>query len=95
MRCSLRSSAAGPRRTAITLVADGLTGIMLLLSGITGLLSTVYAGSSLRHAPRRGASPTLNQTREVLGTQALLQFLLMGVNMSFFNRRPFQPVRLV
>ena len=74
-----------PAPYGITLVADGLTGIMLLLSGITGLLSTVYAGSSLRHAPRRGASPTLNQTREVLGTQALLQFLLMGVNMSFLT----------
>ena len=74
-----------PAPYGITLVADGLTGIMLLLSGVTGLLSTIYAGSSLQYAPRRGASPTLNQTREVLGTQALLQFLLMGVNMSFLT----------
>ncbi len=74
-----------PAPYGITLVADGLTGIMLLLSGITGFLSVVYAGSSLQHAPRRGTSATLNRIREKLGAPALLQFLLMGVNMSFLT----------
>jgi multicomponent Na+:H+ antiporter subunit D len=72
-----------PAPYGITLVADGLTGIMLLLSGVTGLLTVLYAGSSLQRAPRRGGTPILNRAREILGLQALLQFLLMGVNMSF------------
>ncbi len=74
-----------PAPYGVTLVADGLTGIMLLLSGLTGLLSTVYAGSSLQHTPRRGTSPLVNRLREKLGTPALLQFLFMGVNMSFLT----------
>jgi len=74
-----------PAPYGITLVADGLTGIMLLLSGVTGLLTVLYAGSSLQHAPRRGGAATLNRAREALGLPALLQFLLMGVNMSFLT----------
>ncbi len=74
-----------PAPYGITLVADGLTGIMLLLSGITGLLTVVYAGSSLQHPPGRGGKLALNRAREALGVQALLQFLLMGVNMSFLT----------
>ena len=35
----------------ISLVADGLTGIMLGLSGLVGLLTVIFAGSSLKHAP--------------------------------------------
>ena len=69
----------------ISLVADGLTGIMLGLSGLIGLLTVIFAGSSLKHAPRRGVSDALNKTRERLGAQALFQFLLMGVNMSFLT----------
>ncbi len=69
----------------ISLVADRLTGTMLGLSGLVGLLTVLFAGSSLQHAPRRGQSATLNQLRERLGAQALLQFLFMGVNMSFLT----------
>jgi len=74
-----------PAPYGITLVADGLTGIMLLLSGVTGLLTVLYAHSSLQHAPHRGGAVTLNHAREALGLPALLQFLLMGVNMSFLT----------
>ncbi len=74
-----------PAPYGISLVADGLTGLMLLLSSITGLLTVFYAGSSLQHAAKRGQSPEANRVRERLGLQALLQFLLMGVNMSFLT----------
>ncbi len=74
-----------PAPYGITLVADGLTGVMLLLSGVTGLMTVIYAASSLQHAPRRGGTPVLSRARERLGTPALLQFLLMGVNMSFLT----------
>ncbi len=74
-----------PAPYGITLVADGLTGIMLLLSGVTGLMSVVYAASSLRRAARPGETAELNRAREAFGTPALLQFLLMGVNMSFLT----------
>lgn len=69
----------------ISLVADRLTGMMLGLSGLVGLLTVLFAGISLQHAPRRGQSAALNRTRERLGAQALLQFLFMGVNMSFLT----------
>jgi multicomponent Na+:H+ antiporter subunit D len=74
-----------PAPYGITLVADGLTGIMLVLSGITGLLTTLFAGSSLMAAPQVGLSPALNRARERYGVQALLQFLYLGVNMSFLT----------
>ncbi len=74
-----------PAPFGITLVADGLTGIMLLLSGLSGLLTVLFAGSSLQHSPRRGQSALLNRAREAFGVQALFQFLLMGVNMSFLT----------
>lgn len=74
-----------PAPYGITLVADGLTGIMLLLAGVTGLLSAVYAASSLKRASRPGETAELNRAREAFGTPALLQFLLMGVNMSFLT----------
>jgi multicomponent Na+:H+ antiporter subunit D len=74
-----------PAPYGITLVADGLTGIMLLLSGLTGLLTVIYATSSLAHAPHRGGTAVLNHTRESHGFQALFQFLMMGVNMSFLT----------
>lgn len=67
----------------ITLVADGLTGLMLLLAGLTGLLTVLYATTSLQHPPGRGASSALNLARERFGALGLLQFLFMGVNMSF------------
>lgn len=74
-----------PAPYGITLVADGLTGVMLLLAGITGLLTTLFAGSSLRLAPQAGLSPALNRARERFGAHALLQFLYLGVNMSFLT----------
>ena len=69
----------------ITLVADGLAGLLLLASNVLALLTVVFAGSSLQHAPVRGGSALLNRAREAFGAQALLQFLFMGVNMSFLT----------
>jgi multicomponent Na+:H+ antiporter subunit D len=74
-----------PAPFGITLVADGLASLMLVLSGITGLLTIIFAGSSLQRAPRRGLGGLLNRARESFGAQALLQFLIMGVNMSFLT----------
>jgi multicomponent Na+:H+ antiporter subunit D len=74
-----------PAPYGITLVADGLSGVMLLLSSVTALLTVLFAGPSLRVAPQAGLSPALNRTRERFGVQALLQFLFMGVNMSFLS----------
>ncbi len=74
-----------PAPWGISLVADGLTGIMLALSALVGLLTVIFAGSSLQHEPRRGQSKLVNELRERFGFQALLQFLLMGVNMSFLT----------
>ncbi|MDZ7702989.1 MAG: proton-conducting transporter membrane subunit [Trueperaceae bacterium] len=82
----LVSQVAGwPAPYGISLVADGLSGLMLLLSGLITLLGVVYLGSSFQHAPRPGRSPTLGWAREAFGAQALLQFLQMGVNMSFLT----------
>ncbi|MEX2534065.1 MAG: proton-conducting transporter membrane subunit [Trueperaceae bacterium] len=74
-----------PAPFGISLVADGLAAIMLVLAGITGLLTVVFAGSSLQHAPHRVLGGLLNRAREAHGAQALLQFLFMGVNMSFLT----------
>jgi multicomponent Na+:H+ antiporter subunit D len=76
---------AWPAPYGIAVVADSLTGLMLLLSSITGLLTVLFMGSSLQHPPRRGASNQLNRAREQFGAQALLQFLFMGVHMSFLT----------
>ena len=77
--------AGWPAPYGISLVADGLSGIMVLLSGIIGLFTVLFAASSLQHPPRRGQGALLNRARERLGAQALLQFLFMGVNMSFLT----------
>lgn len=77
--------AAWPAPYGISLVADGLSSLMLALSGVTGLLTVLFAGSSLQHPSRHGQGALLNRAREALGAQALLQFLLMGVNMSFLT----------
>lgn len=77
--------AAWPAPWGISLVADGLTGTMLFLSSLIALLTVLFAAASLQRRPRRGGSVTLNRAREALGTQALLQFLFMGVNMSFLT----------
>lgn len=74
-----------PAPFGITLVADGLASVMLVLAGITGLLTVLFAGSSLQHAPHRALGGLLNRAREAYGAQALLQFLFMGVNMSFLT----------
>ena len=74
-----------PAPFGITLVADGLASTMLVLAGITGLLTVLFAGSSLQHAPRRALGGLLNRAREAYGAQSLLQFLFMGVNMSFLT----------
>lgn len=74
-----------PAPWGITLAADALTGILLAVSGFVGLLSVLFAGSSLTQPPRLGQSARLNIIRERLGFQALLQFLIMGVNMSFLT----------
>ena len=69
----------------ITLVADGLTAVLLLASSALGLLTVIFAGSSLQRPTSRGGSAGLNRAREAFGMQALLQFLFMGVNMSFLT----------
>ena len=74
-----------PAPWGITLAADALTGIVLAVSGFVGVLSVLFAGASLSRPPRLGQSARLNVVRERLGFHALLQFLLMGVNMSFLT----------
>lgn len=74
-----------PAPWGISLVADILTGIMLTLSGLTGLLTVLFASSSLQHQAHWGKTKGLNALRERYGFQALLQFLIMGVNMSFLT----------
>ncbi|MEM6428567.1 MAG: proton-conducting transporter membrane subunit [Deinococcota bacterium] len=76
---------AWPAPYGITVVADSLTGVMLVLSSSVGLLTVLFLGTSLQHAPRRGSSNRLNRAREQFGAQALLQFLFMGVHMSFLT----------
>lgn len=74
-----------PAPWGITLVADQLAGLMVLLSGVVALLTVIFLPASLAQPTRPGQSATLNQLREALGAQALLQFALMGVNMSFLT----------
>jgi multicomponent Na+:H+ antiporter subunit D len=77
--------ASWPAPFGITLVADGLASVMLVLGGLTGLMTVIFAGSSLQRAPHRVLGGVLNRAREAYGAQSLLQFLFMGVNMSFLT----------
>ncbi len=77
--------AGWPAPWGISLVADRLSSILLLLSGVVGVLSALFMGSSLLHAPRHGLSAATNLARERFGSQALLHFLIMGVNLSFLT----------
>ncbi|MEM6431389.1 MAG: hypothetical protein AAF708_19280, partial [Deinococcota bacterium] len=43
---------AWPAPYGITVVADSLTGVMLVLSSSVGLLTVLFLGTSLQHAPR-------------------------------------------
>ena len=74
-----------PAPWGISLVADRLTGIMLMLSGVIGFLTVAFMSVTLPFSPRHGQSERLNNMRERFGAQALLQFLFMGVNMSFLT----------
>jgi multicomponent Na+:H+ antiporter subunit D len=38
----------------ISLVVDGLSGLLLLLSAVVGLLTVIFADATLQAAPRRG-----------------------------------------
>lgn len=69
----------------ISLVVDGLSAWMLVLATFVGLLAMAFAVSSLRQSPRRGESAVLNRAREAFGHHALMQFLFMGVHMSFLT----------
>lgn len=77
--------AGWPAPFGISLVADRLAAVMLLLASIVGLLTVVLAVFSLQEAPWPGRSALLNRAREAFGAQALLQFVIMGVNMSFLT----------
>ena len=77
--------AGWPAPFGISLVADGLSGLMLVLSSTVGLLCVIFASSSFQHTPGRGQSSLLNRARESFGAHSLLQFLFMGVHMSFLT----------
>ncbi len=77
--------AAWPAPYGISLVADRLSALFLLLSSAVGLLTVLFSISSLRSRPRRTQSPLLNRAREAFGHHALMQFLFMGVHMSFLT----------
>ncbi len=67
----------------ITLIADGLSALMLVLSGVMGLLTVFFVDATLHAGPRRGYGSLLSRARELFGAQALFQFLFAGVNLSF------------
>jgi multicomponent Na+:H+ antiporter subunit D len=74
----------------ITLVADGLSALLLVLSAFFGLLTVPYLASSLHATPGRTERVLVdggwrNRARDALGAQALLQFLFMGVHMSLLT----------
>lgn len=79
------SMANWPAPFGITLVVDGLSAVLLVLSGIAGLLSVFFVDASLHAGPKRGYGSLLNRARELFGAQALFQFLFMGVNLSFIT----------
>jgi len=74
-----------PAPYGISLVVDGLSATMLLLSGIAGLLTVLFVDATLQAGPKRGYGSLLNRARELFGAQALFQFLFMGVNLSFLT----------
>lgn len=69
----------------ISLVADGLSSLLLVLSSVVGLLTVFFADASLHAGPRRGYGSLLNRARELFGAHALFQFLFAGVNLSFIT----------
>lgn len=80
------STMAGwPAPFGITLVVDGLSAILLLLSTLIGLLTVFFLDASLHAGPRRGYTNLLNRARELFGAHALFQFLFAGVNLSFIT----------
>jgi len=69
----------------ITLAVDGLSAVLLVLSGTVGLLSVFFVYASLAAEPKRGYANLLKRAREIFGAHALFQFLFMGVNLSFIT----------
>ncbi|HLR46425.1 MAG TPA: hypothetical protein VK092_04640, partial [Deinococcales bacterium] len=69
----------------ITLAVDGLSAVLLVLSGTVGLLSVFFVNASLAAEPKRGYANLLKRAREIFGAHALFQFLFMGVNLSFIT----------
>lgn len=78
-----------PAPFGITLIVDGLSAIMIVLSGVVGLLTVFFTHASLHSGPRRGYGSLLNRARELFGAHALFQFLFMGVNLSFITADVF------
>ena len=72
-----------PAPFGITLVADLLSAVMVLITAITGLAVAVYALADI------------DARRETLGYHALFQVLLAGVCGAVSDRRHLQPLRLV
>lgn len=74
----------------IALVADSLSGPLVFVVSIFALLTVIFVATTLRVKPMNETKQSkalviLNKAREVLGTQALLQFLFAGVNMSLLT----------
>lgn len=69
----------------ITLAVDGLSAVLLVLSGTVGLLSVFFVNATMAAEPRRGYANLLKRAREMFGAHALFQFLFMGVNLSFIT----------
>jgi multicomponent Na+:H+ antiporter subunit D len=67
----------------ITLVADLLSAVMVVITGITGLAVAIYALADV------------DERKEALGYHALFQVLLAGRLRGVPDRRPLQPLRLV
>lgn len=84
-----QTMASWPAPFGITLIVDGLSAVLLALSGVVGLLSVFFVDASLHAGPRRGYGSLLNRARELFGAQALFQFLFMGVNLSFITADVF------
>ena len=77
-----------PAPWGISLVADRLTGIMLALSGLVGLLTVLFASSSLNFSPRRGRSDKLNKLRGTVRRSSAVPVSVYGRQHVVFNRRP-------